>query len=530
MTQRISDTLGITQIRDLIESPGDFLAEVKRALFSQAKPDKALAGLNYSMTGFLLQYLKGEDALRQQLRDLFIHLPRLSLPEKKSTQPLAAHELFLIKQFLYHHNRLKRFLDRQGWDKLTLPPLERLFGLLDPEGSGLPAFRIGEAFSEKLAQISKQRQQLALKLKQARRQLLEDAREVLRLPQLKEEFLLSRSQSELAEKLSRSGYFLLASENIANVGFALADDQECLWLKQGLSQLEEQREKEEARILKRLSGEIYKELKLLRLAWHQDTILGLNFILAQFALDYDCCIPTLWRKRQILITGARNLPLQLHLEAAGRQWQSFDYSFNQPVSLITGPNMGGKTTVLKTVGQFCWLARLGVPLPCAEARLPLFDQIWYNQEDEDAGSDLSSFGREVVSFVEALRQDGLTLFLLDEFAKGTNPNEGEALATAVLQYLATTQQVCIAATHYTGPALLRNLAQYSVAGLDPESEALRRSASLSPNQRLQALGKAMDYRLVRLSHRQAPPLNAIAVARILGLPDAILDLIPKEQQ
>ena len=80
--------------------------------------------------------------------------------------------------------------------------------------------------------------------------------------------------------------------------------------------------------------------------------------------------------------------------------------------------------------------------------------------------------------------------------------------------------MCVAATHFTAPAMLDGLAQYSIAGLD--TTVLDASRPASPSQRLKALNAAMDYRLKRLQRHQAPPLSAIAVARALGLPEAIL--------
>jgi DNA mismatch repair ATPase MutS len=467
--------------------------------------------------------------LRRQLKDLFAQMPRLSLPRQRPTRPLAVHEFFLLKQFLFHYENLRKFVDGLAWKEFTFLGAGHVFSLLDPEGSGAPSFRIYEAYSPKLAEYSKQRDLIALRLKQARQQLLAEAGAELNLPQLKEEFVISRGQQELADRLLHSGRFVLVSENIANLRFHLADDDESLALKEVLSRLKLKREKEEARVLRNLSLQIFRELAYLRSIHHYLSYQGLNFILAEFALEHGCCLPVLTKKKQILIRQARNLPLELHLKERGRNWQAFDYEFDQRISLITGPNMGGKTTVLKTVGQICWLARLGIPLPCREASLPLFDHIWFNQAEEEESSDLSSFGREVASFAQALRQEGLTLFLLDEFARGTNPAEGEALAVAVLQYLSVTPHVCLAATHYTKPALINDLAQYSVAGLDPRSPALKVSSTLSPAQRLKALAEAMDFRLVRLKKNQAPPLSAMTVARILGLPQEILDLAAKDR-
>jgi DNA mismatch repair protein MutS2 len=363
------------------------------------------------------------------------------------------------------------------------------------------------------------------KLKRFRALLLQEARTELDIPALKDEFVISRTNVELAEKLLHSSFFVLSYENVANYSFLLADDETCLELKKKLALLQEKQEKEETRVLKELSRKICEAMPQMRSILQTLEDSGWLFVLADFALKYDCCLPKIIRKPSIRILGAVNLPLKLHLDTLGRRYQLVDYDFPQKVSLLTGPNMGGKTTILKTVGQLCWLARLGIPLPCKEAEIPLFDNIWYNQDDARSGADLSSFGEEVVSFTSALKVEGFTLFLLDEFARGTNPSEGEKLVCAVLRHLSESDNICLASTHFTAPAMLENIVQYSISGLDSIGGKTDKKISMSPAQRLDALSKAMDYSLNRLEKHQAPPLNAIHIARLLGLPENILNYI-----
>ncbi len=531
MSQQIAAALDLKSIFALIEAPGEFLEEVKSRELKRSGHKLAELKESYAQLDRLMQRLRGAEPQRRSLRDLFAHLPKLALPSRQTGQPFAPHELFLIKEFLYHFGNLRDYVRKLGWlDLLILPDTLEIFELLDPERSGLPSFRISAAFSARLGEIEAEKLQLLNRLKHARAQLLQDAQSELRLPQMKEEFVLSRSDTALAEQLLRSSLFVLSAESVANYTFLLADDELCLDLKKQLGLLAAKQEKEEDRVQKDLSRQVWQKIPLLRNALELASRCGWRFILADFGLNHGCCVPTLHRKRQIRIAKAVNLPLKLHLEASGRRYQALDYDFDNPISLLTGPNMGGKTSVLKTIGQACWLARLGIPIPCAKAELPLFDFIWYNQDDASGSADLSSFGREVVSFVGALEEGGFRLFLLDEFAKGTNPAEGELLASAVLRYLATTPDMCVAATHFTAPAMLESLAQYSVAGLDPDSGQLAAARLASPSQRLKALSEAMDYSLRRLKKHQAPPLSAISVARLLGLPEQILNYTRPEEK
>ncbi len=528
MPTSTATALGLPAIHALIWIAGEFPDEVKKQRLKASALKLAEAKTHYARLAVLLELLRGRDAELRALRDLFGGIPRLSLPGRTGGHSFALHELFLIKEFLYHYGQLRVFLRRQAWlDQFILPDLTDVFALLDPEGSSLPSFHLSSANSAKLGEILSEQMETANRLKHARAEYLREAGSVLGLPRLKEEFTLSRAETELAERILHSPFFVLSAESVANYSFMLADDETCLELKKRLSLLQTRREKEETRVLKELSDTLHGFLPRLR-----DAISLLQdccwlFMLADFALRYNCALPKLSRKRSIRVKQAVNLPLKLHLEELGRRWQSVDYDFGEPASLLTGPNMGGKTTVLKTVGQLCWLARQGIPLPCSEAELPLFDNIWYNQSETGSGADLSSFGKEVVAFSDSLRLEGRTLFLLDEFARGTNPAEGERLASAVLQYLAQGPHVCLASTHFTAPALLESVAHYSVAGLDLAAIDGHRYAS--PAQRLKALNEAMDYSLRRLRKNQAPPLSAIRVARVLGLPEEILKLAETEE-
>jgi len=251
MLQQMARTLGLRQIHALIDAPGEFLAEVKSRELKRFDRKASELRDHYTQVGRLLDTLREEDSARRQLRDLFAHIPRLVLPSKRAELPLALHELFLIKEFLYHYHNLREFIRGKGWmDLLILPDTSELFAMLDPDGSGQPSFRISPAYSPKLGEIIAARLELAHKLKYARGQLLAEARRELELPQLKDEFTLSRGQAELTERVLRSPYFILSSESIANYSFTLADDEHCLDIKKQLNSLEAKREKEEERILK----------------------------------------------------------------------------------------------------------------------------------------------------------------------------------------------------------------------------------------------------------------------------------------
>ncbi|MGJ8454375.1 endonuclease MutS2 [Pseudothermotoga sp. U03pept] len=120
--------------------------------------------------------------------------------------------------------------------------------------------------------------------------------------------------------------------------------------------------------------------------------------------------------------------------------------------VLTGPNTGGKTVSLKTVGLFCCMMMAGFPLPCDEnSVLPSFSKIVIDVGDEqDIRQSLSTFSSHVTNIVKALElADEKTLVLLDELGSGTDPVEGAALALAVIQKLKDSCCKFVVTTHLT---------------------------------------------------------------------------------
>jgi len=122
----------------------------------------------------------------------------------------------------------------------------------------------------------------------------------------------------------------------------------------------------------------------------------------------------------------------------------------KPLLVITGPNAGGKTVALKTLGLLCLMAQSGLHVPAREgARLPLLHAIFaIIGDDQSVAENLSTFSAFVKQLREVLEQvDDRSLVLLDELGAGTDPDEGAALAQAVLEALAERGALCVASTH-----------------------------------------------------------------------------------
>jgi dsDNA-specific endonuclease/ATPase MutS2 len=128
--------------------------------------------------------------------------------------------------------------------------------------------------------------------------------------------------------------------------------------------------------------------------------------------------------------------------------------------------MAGKSTVLQTLGQVFYLSAFAIPLPCQKAHLPLVDFVFFSSDTESSiRTDLSSFASELIAINTAVKQPGIGLFLIDEFARGTNPQEGESFARAILEFFIDRKGIVVSATHFTTPSYIIQAAHYRIIGL-----------------------------------------------------------------
>lgn len=272
-------------------------------------------------------------------------------------------------------------------------------------------------------------------------------------------------------------------------------------LQMDLAALRAEEQREELQVLARLTGEA--ELALPELSVNAETVAHYDFLLAKarWALALDATAPELTagghfelRAARHPFLGASPVPLDIAMDASCRSL------------LITGPNTGGKTVALKTVGLLHLMAQTGLLIPAAAgSRVGVFRAIEADIGDgQSLDRSLSTFSAHIRNVTDILAvADGATLVLLDELATGTDPGEGVGLSIAVLEELYRRGTTVLATTHFN---------------------EIKEYARLAPgfrNARM-AFDEETLQPLYRLDMGEAGDSYAFVIARKLGIGEVII--------
>jgi DNA mismatch repair protein MutS2 len=297
-----------------------------------------------------------------------------------------------------------------------------------------------------------------------------------------------------------------------------------------LVQLAEEESAEIIRILRDLSERLQRMRDPLIASAETIAELDSVFARARFAQEFDAIIPEFSESNELRLEAARHPVLEAKLRRENRAIVPMTLALGTPISrsaaafsdtssslwqenaeaervlVISGPNTGGKTVALKTTGLAALCAQSGIPVAAQRAVLPLFDRILVDIGDEQSiAADLSTFSAHMVNLRTMLElATPQSLVLVDEMGTGTAPEEGAALAVALLEEFRAKKCIVLATTHH---------------------DRLKTYASTTPG----IVNAAVEFDDINLrpTYRLMVGVpggsSGIAIARRLGIPEAIIE-------
>src|SRR5882724_4895996 len=219
-----------------------------------------------------------------------------------------------------------------------------------------------------------------------------------------------------------------------------------------LVQLSEDEAAEILRVLRDLTERLQAVRPALVGAAETIALLDAVFARGRFARDFDAALPEFSDNGELRLEGARHPVLEDKLKRENRAIVAMNLSLNREERLlvISGPNTGGKTVALKTTGLAALAAQSGIPVAAQRAVLPLFDRVLVDIGDEQSiAADLSTFSAHVLNLKWILTTaTSESLVLADEMGTGTAPEEGAALAVALLEEFRAKGCLVLATTHH----------------------------------------------------------------------------------
>lgn len=275
-----------------------------------------------------------------------------------------------------------------------------------------------------------------------------------------------------------------------------------------IRELESEERREIIRILTEFTTIVRPDVKDIMQSY--EFLADIDFIRAKakFAISTGSIEPVIEDKQILDWSMAVHPLLQMSLAHHGRKVVPLDLLLNrkQRILLISGPNAGGKSVCLKTVGLLQYMLQCGLPVPMAESSIAgIFQSIFIDIGDEQSlENDLSTYSSHLLNMKNMMRHcNGASLVLIDEFGSGTEPQIGGAMAEAVLKRFNNKHAYGVITTHY------QNLKHYA-----QDTEGIVNGAMLYDRQQMQPLFQ------LRIGNPGSS--FAVEIARKTGIPDDVI--------
>ena len=283
---------------------------------------------------------------------------------------------------------------------------------------------------------------------------------------------------------------------------------EVVELNNELRELEYAERREIVRILSELTDRIRPEIDTIEASADYLATIDMLRAKGRFAAENGCVRPIVSLDGRMELRTARHPLLALALAKEKKSVVPLDMVLNSEkrILVISGPNAGGKSVCLKTVGLLQYMFQCGFPIPCGEnSELPLFESIFIDIGDEQSiDNDLSTYSSHLMNMKNMLSgASSRTLVLIDEFGTGTEPIMGGAIAEAILEQLVERGTYGVITTHYS------NIKYFA-----SNHEGVENGAMMFDVQNIRPL--------FRLEMGKPGSSFAVEIARKIGLPEQII--------
>lgn len=460
--------------------------------------------------------------------------------ERCEENTLSMVELFEIKAFLLQCEQILTETDKIKDiipSDYVISSTSDLLDILDPRKDRVNTFYIYEEFSENLGNLRKEKRDLEIQLRKEHKSIrnrIHEEHGITLTP--KSDYVVSKSDTEELDRIDAIKELEQIDQDYMSITFGLKDTDETYELSGRMTEIDNEIEEEEAVVREKLSRDIWK--------WHEtlekncDIIGALDLAMAKasYAMAHNCVKPVIVEDHVINIKEGRQLQAEDVLKSKGKKYTPIDIQLTEGVTCITGANMGGKTVSLKMVGMVQLLAQYGFFVPCTEAEVGLANHMQILIGDSQSlERGLSSFGSEMEELKEIM--DNCTdrsFVLVDEIASGTNPREGLALTKSLVHYLLEKPYMCLITTHYDVMEDEKRIKNMQVSGLRNADFNLIKRELVYANrkERIEIIGRYMDYRLIEMKEGAAIPHDALHIAEMLGIDKEIIgmanDILEKE--
>jgi DNA mismatch repair ATPase MutS len=528
LNKKISENIGFKEIWQNIEPVSELGMRAKKKFTPFLKKEEKKLKSELDKLEIVIAVIKKEESDFYKLKNLLKEVKNIfgivNQSRNKKTV-LDDIDIFEIKKNIIQTKKIKLIIESLNLNYLFASELEEfpeLLKYLSLGQSDSESFYLADDYDKNLQEIRERRQKIEKNLIQEQKKLSAEIERKAKRPfSADNEISVSKNDKEIIDFFKKSKEVSLVSENFAALTFKLIENEKISQLKSEINKIKKKEEIQKNIIRKKITNKISK--KSLDLMDNLDKIAYLDFILAkaEFSIEISACKPELNSNEFIRIKKGRHILIDKELEKKGMSFTPIDLEIREGATLITGPNMGGKTVSLKLVALLTAMAQHALFVPATSFNFNIRNYIYFSLTSDNIKTGLSKFGTEISNLkfvIESANNNGL--ILIDEIAHGTNPAEGYAIAYGIINKLDNMQSISVITTHYQRLADQLKITHLQVKGLD--KKLLSHYHNYIKENGIDVLNKCMDYHLEKVETGTEFPQDAIQIAEILGFDAEIL--------